>query len=83
MSTVEEICDKVGRVNLAARLGVTKAAITNAISDDVFPSRWYRVVKEECNAFGINCPIDIFGFRKPKSTEKITNPAKKATEDAK
>lgn len=61
-SSVEKICDAIGRKNLIAKLGISKAAIANAVSAGHFPTRWYQVVKQECEGLGIACPDELFNF---------------------
>jgi len=65
MMTVEKICDQIGRKPLAEALHVSKAAITNAISEGKFPPRWYRVVSAICRDHGIGCRDDLFAFIEP------------------
>lgn len=67
MKTSSDICDVIGRQRLAALLGVTKAAITNAASEGTFPPRWYRVIKAECEAKGEDCPPELFRFAEPNA----------------
>lgn len=64
MSNVERICDKIGRMVLADALDVTKASVTNAISNGAFPSSWYEKLTELCAAQGIQCPTSLFSFRR-------------------
>ncbi len=69
MMTVEQICDEVGRKQLADSLNVSRAAITNAIAAGKFSPRWYRVVSVLCDEKGIECPDDLFGFIQPDRVE--------------
>lgn len=64
MKTVADICDALGRKNMEVRLGVSKAAISNAVSDGVFPAAWYAVISEMCVASEIECPLPNFSFRR-------------------
>lgn len=70
MQTVEHICDKVGRIKLKDRLGVSKSAVTNAIANDRFPARWVEVVRSECKSLGIECPDELFGIIPAKQAER-------------
>ncbi|WP_111732222.1 hypothetical protein [Roseovarius amoyensis] len=65
MMTVSEMCDALGRKAMAARLGVSKAAISNACSDNIFSAGWYGVLADMCGEIGIDCPLDLFNFRAP------------------
>ncbi|WP_109464387.1 helix-turn-helix domain-containing protein [Albibacillus kandeliae] len=60
---VKAICDGVGRKELADRLGVGKASITNALREGAFPASWYMEVKALCDASGLDCPLEAFNFR--------------------
>jgi len=62
MMTVIEIVEVIGRAHLASRLDVGRAAISNAISDEIFPAKWYRIVKSECDQAEISCPLSCFNF---------------------
>lgn len=65
MMTVEKICDQIGRKPMAEALHVSRAAITNAISERKFPPRWYRVVIAICRDRGIDCDEELFAFIPP------------------
>ncbi len=62
MSSISEICDTIGRKRLAQALGVGRTQVSNAAVADVFPARWYAVVKALCDAEGIECPLTLFSF---------------------
>ena len=60
--TVEEICEKLGRLNIATCLGLQKSAISNAIAAGVFPARWFAIISAMCREAGIACPLHLFAF---------------------
>lgn len=62
MTSVSEIVGAVGRANLRNKLGVADTAISNALTRRVFPPKWYRLVKSECEIIGVKCPLDLFSF---------------------
>jgi len=62
MIKISDICDALGRKEMGARLGVSKAAIGNAVSDGKFPSRWYKVISHMCADADIECPMSLFNF---------------------
>lgn len=62
MNDIENICNEIGRQTLVEELSVTKAAISNAISNGRFPPRWVSVVRHECDKKGIDCPDELFGI---------------------
>ncbi len=65
MMTASKMCDALGRKAMAARLGVSKAAISNACSGNIFSASWYVVLADMCGEIGIECPLDLFNFRSP------------------
>lgn len=70
MTTVSYICDQIGRDNLARALGHKyRAAVSNAVTGGMFPSKWYLVVRDECAKLGIDCPVYLFAFIKAKSKD--------------
>ena len=64
MVSVSEICDALGRKHIEAELGVTKAAISNAVAEGVFPAAWYGVIFDMCATRGVECQRELFSFRR-------------------
>lgn len=62
MSKISDICDTLGRKEMGHRLGVSRAAIANAVADEKFPSRWYMVISRMCTDANIECPMVLFNF---------------------
>lgn len=60
--TVADICDAIGRGLIAATLEVRKSAVSNAVSENRFPSKWYLVIKALCAERSMDCPEDLFAF---------------------
>lgn len=63
MSDVQTIVARLGRKQIADRIGVTDAAIGNALSDGRFPAWWYRDLREFCAEEGVNCPMAAFKWK--------------------
>ena len=63
MNTVSNIAQQLGRKNMADRLHVGTAAISNALAFGKFPAAWYLVVSEMAADEGIECPVCLFAFR--------------------
>jgi hypothetical protein len=63
MVTVSEICDALGRKEIERQLGVSKAAVSNAVSKGFFAASWYAVISDMCGYQGIACPNDLFSFK--------------------
>lgn len=62
MNTVSEICDALGRREIAAAVGVKPTAVSNAVFQGRFPAKWFIVVSEMCNLADIECPAELFAF---------------------
>ncbi|MGI3165524.1 hypothetical protein [Pseudooceanicola sp. 200-1SW] len=69
MDDISYICQEIGRKEMEARLGVSKAAIANAVAQGRFPARWYLVVREMCAEKDIVCPDGVFSFAKPTAED--------------
>lgn len=75
MMTVDKICDQIGRKKMTGALGITRAAISNAVSEGVFPSSWYEAIKGECDRLGVDCPTDLFSFKRSSNSAAPANAA--------
>jgi len=64
MSTVQDICNEIGREVLASAIGVSRQSISNAISDAAFPASWYEIIKRECDDRGLVCDLVLFKFKR-------------------
>lgn len=62
MNDVANLLDQLGRQTVRDRLGVSSAALSNAVRDGVMPSRWYLVVSVLCGETGCECPQHLFAF---------------------
>ena len=72
--TVAAICDQIGRKLIAAELDVRASAVSNAVADNCFPSKWYLVVKRLCAARRIECPDNLFAFSRPAPPATALSP---------
>lgn len=63
MKTVADISEQLGRRDMERELGVTRAAIANAVSDGKFPASWYGIISSMCAEREIDCPLDAFRMR--------------------
>jgi hypothetical protein len=73
MATVEQVCDAVGRAELARLLGVRKQAVSNAVADGRFPAKWFSVVRDLCASRGIDCPESLFSFAQPVAATPVAD----------
>lgn len=62
MISVSNICDSLGRREIAHRLGVKTTAVSNAVVAERFPARWFVVIKSMCDEADLPCPEHLFTF---------------------
>lgn len=70
MMTVSEICKAIGRKEMERALDVSKAAISNAVSNGAFPPSWFDVIEAECAKRGISCDRNLFAFKRGSDSPK-------------
>ena len=73
MASVRDIIVALGRAELTASLGVSKAAVTNAIARDRIPETWRGVVTAMAALKAVDVPEDLYRSRQipvPHSLEK-------------
>lgn len=68
MNSISEIVTAVGRVNMRTKLNISDTAISNALARNVFPPRWYRLLRDECDVLGVECSMDYFSFTPAQET---------------
>jgi hypothetical protein len=69
MSNVKSTVSALGRARIAREVGVTVAAVGNAIAEGRFPASWYGVVSKLCADASIECPLTIFAMKGITETE--------------
>jgi len=74
MTSVSDICEAVGRKKIERSLGVSRAAISNAVSEGKFPPGWYGVMRKLCKQARVECPMDLFKFRAPADARPDGSP---------
>lgn len=62
MKTVQDIVLELDRAMLRDELQVGDTAISNAVSRNVFPAKWFDVVEKMCASKEIECPRSLFAF---------------------
>ena len=60
--SVADICDVLGRRNVALAVGVRATSVSNAVVEGRFPAKWYLVIAEMCRTADIPCPNELFSF---------------------
>lgn len=68
--SVADLCDAIGRKEIAVAVNVRVSAVSNAVKDNCFPSRWYLVVKGLARAKKVPCPERLFAFSKPIESDQ-------------
>ena len=82
--TVAEVCDRIGRKEIARSLNVRVTAVSNAVKDNCFPSKWYLIVTDLARAAETECPDGLFAFIRPGNPETPpAEPVATATEHQK
>lgn len=61
--TVADVCERIGRHEIACHLDVGKSAVSNAEAAGLFPAAWYQIVAELCAKHHMRCPRTLFRFR--------------------
>jgi hypothetical protein len=72
MQTVNDIISETGAAYIKRSCQVSEYSIRAARRDGVFPSSWYEAIKGECDRLGVDCPTDLFSF---KRSSNPTGPA--------
>ena len=67
MMAIPDIVAAIGRAKLRDTLGVSDAAISNAIARRAFPPKWFLLIKAQCDTLGIECPTVLFSFDRRSS----------------
>ena len=64
MKTVNDIISATGTSYIEKSCQVSEYSIRAARRDGVFPSSWYEAIKGECDRLGVDCPTDLFSFKR-------------------
>lgn len=65
MVKVTNICDALGRRNVATRCAVGLTAVSNWCAEDKIPAKFYLVIKDMCGEIESPCPDCMFSFSHP------------------
>ena len=72
MSTINNILKEIKVSGVSRILGydlrTTATAVSRARKKGAFPSGWYIALKAECDRLGIECPVELFDFKRPDSS---------------
>lgn len=60
----------VTRSAMAARLGVGLTAISNGVVAGKFPASWFAVLKQLADEVGCECPLCLFAFVTPATSQE-------------
>ena len=61
--SVLEISNKLGRPVIAARVGVSPGAVTEAIRNGAFPSAWFVALRALGQEQGVEVPEELFRWK--------------------
>lgn len=61
--TVKDVVDQIGRQTICAALGVAKSVVSQAVSDGVFPARWFVAMRALGRAHGVEVHEGLFRWR--------------------
>ena len=64
MNSTSDLADALGRKEMAKALGVGLTAVSNAVVNGQFPAAWFDTLEAMAQARGVDCPRDLFGFRR-------------------
>ena len=64
MTSVKDIVEILGRAEIQKRLALGTQSVTNCISENEFPARYYAVLKEMADEKGVDLPLSIFNWRR-------------------
>ena len=63
MENVKEVADRLGRKQMAAKLGVGVTTISAALAEEFFPSSWYIALREMAAENGEVVPTALFRWK--------------------
>lgn len=69
MADTYTIVEQIGMDAICAAVEVKPRMLRKARKSGKFPSGWYLVVREMCDARGIECPDDAFNFKTPTAPQ--------------
>lgn len=58
--TVSTVVKKLGRQDMAVRLGIVATSIDNAVKRGEFPAAWHSVVMDMAKERGVTVPYGLF-----------------------
>lgn len=71
MTDAKSFADAVGRKNIAAAVGVSLTAVSNAVTRERFPSSWFIACFQLALAARVACPPALFGMIAPYSSQNV------------
>ncbi len=75
MMTVRQVIYNLGRAETTAELGVSTAAVTNAIANGKFPAQWFDVMDKRASRLQVKLPREHFSWRRAEAIEEVTGAA--------
>lgn len=65
MQPFDIILNEVGSDHIQKACGVSEYSIRSAKRGRQFPASWYGEIKKECDRLGLECPMELFSFKRP------------------
>jgi len=62
-SLVKTVLAAIGRERVREALGLSTHSIRVAVNTGGFPASWYAMIREMCEAAGVECPMAAFNWR--------------------
>lgn len=72
--TPSSLIEEIGLRRIAQLVGVGETAVMNA-RKKLLPSRWYKPLKELCDAEGRACPMELFNWATAQPLPEMTGGA--------
>lgn len=63
---ITDIIAAIGADTIQARCDVGEFSIRAAKRDGKFPASWFDAIESECSVRGIECPRELFAFKRPQ-----------------
>lgn len=60
---IESIIERLGREQIARRVGVTSSAVVMARARGQFPASWFVIIRGMAAELGIDCPAALFAMK--------------------
>lgn len=70
MRTTSDIISALGAETVQSLCGVGEFSIRAAKREGQFPASWFDAIDGACQERGIDCPRELFAFKRPAATSE-------------